>query len=312
MLMLLRKLRGASTLYLGHTNLAPLAVIAKAMRPRIECHIATHGIELWKPLKTAIRVGLRLCHRVIVTSAHSKAIVATTHGIAHHKVALIPPALDQAFVSMAAMDRESYKPHSGMTILSVGRMDSSERYKGVDTIIDAMSRMSSIACDVHYVAVGNGNDRVRLQVMAQQSPAASRIHFVGSVSEPELAEYYRSCDIFVMPSEREGFGIAFLEAMAFGKPVIGGNHCGTPDLVIHGVNGFLVNHGDTAALARLIVRLAGDVGLRHRLGLNGRQTVEENYTFEHYRRRLGDVIGGLATPGIRRENSASISVESLS
>jgi glycosyltransferase involved in cell wall biosynthesis len=77
--------------------------------------------------------------------------------------------------------------------------------------------------------------------------------------------------------------------MAFGKPVIGGNHGGTPDVIRDGVTGFLVEYGDVNGLTSRILSLLQYDGLRKQMGLAGLQYVEENFTFTHFQRRLDHI-----------------------
>jgi glycosyltransferase involved in cell wall biosynthesis len=137
-----------------------------------------------------------------------------------------------------------------------------------------------------FVIAGDGDDRSRLEELAEERGLADRVIFKGAVSDEELIDLYKGCDVFLMPSRQEGFGIVFLEAMAFKKPVIGGNHGGTPEVVLHKETGFLVEHGDVDDLARRIATLLDDPELCQRMGEAGRRRVEENYTFESLRRSL--------------------------
>jgi phosphatidylinositol alpha-1,6-mannosyltransferase len=81
---------------------------------------------------------------------------------------------------------------------------------------------------VEYRIVGTGDDVTYLRELASELGVASYVNFVGSMEDAELREQYKNCSLFVMPSNNEGFGIVFLEAMAYGKPVVGGAHGGTP------------------------------------------------------------------------------------
>ncbi|MBI4507924.1 MAG: glycosyltransferase family 4 protein, partial [Chloroflexi bacterium] len=138
--------------------------------------------------------------------------------------------------------------------------------------------------------VGDGDDRPELERLAEESGVAQRVVFAGTKVGEELATYYRACDVFVMPSIKEGFGIVFLEAMAFGKPVVGGNHGGTPEAVQDGVTGFLVQYGDESALADRLSLLLRDAELRARMGEAGRRHVAAQYTFGHFSERLTGVL----------------------
>ena len=124
------------------------------------------------------------------------------------------------------------------------------------------------------------------RIQAKAVDVAGHVFFAGVTGHDELVKYYEACDVFVMPSHAEGFGIVFLEAMAFGKPVIGGNHGGTPDVIRDGVTGFLVEYGDVNGLTSRILSLLQDEGLRKQMGQAGLQYMEENFTFTHFQRRL--------------------------
>jgi len=162
--------------------------------------------------------------------------------------------------------------------------------KGVEEVLRALSSVLQKFPDTYYVIVGEGDDRSRLQSLAEELELASHVLFVGHTSDAELTGYYEACDVFVMPSRQEGFGLVFLEAMAFGKPVIGGNHGGTPDVVQDQINGFLVEHGDVKTLGLRIMQLLGDVELRHKMGEAGQRRVTENYTFDKFREVLTRVL----------------------
>jgi phosphatidylinositol alpha-1,6-mannosyltransferase len=106
-----------------------------------------------------------------------------------------------------------------------------------------------------YLVVGEGDDCQRLEARARKAGVAHRVRFMGSVELPRLIEIYRAADLFVMPSTEEGFGIAFLEAMASGTPAFGLAVAGAPDALADGDLGIGVTEpGIAAALARLLER----------------------------------------------------------
>jgi glycosyltransferase involved in cell wall biosynthesis len=105
---------------------------------------------------------------------------------------------------------------------------------------------------------------------------------------------YAHCNVFALPSRGEGFGLVFLEAMAHGKPVIGGAHGGTPDVVEDGVTGLLVPHGDVALLSGALESLLTDPARASAMGERGRESVQTAYTFEQFQlgltRTMEDVL----------------------
>ena len=119
---------------------------------------------------------------------------------------------------------------------------------------------------------------------------AKSVHFLGSVDAATLQNYYRDCDIFVMCSAREGFGIVYLEAMRYAKPVIAANSGVAPEVVRDCETGLLVEYGDIDQTAAAITVLCSDAALRQKLGDAGRARLENNYTFAHFKQRLNEII----------------------
>jgi glycosyltransferase involved in cell wall biosynthesis len=115
---------------------------------------------------------------------------------------------------------------------------------------------------------------------------------MGRVSDAELLASYRSADVFLLPSNQEGFGIVYVEAMRQGCPVIAGNHGGAPEVVDHGVTGFLVEHGDEEAIATRVAELLEDPELRTRMGLAARARVEELFTHRRFSDRMREILAG--------------------
>jgi len=110
------------------------------------------------------------------------------------------------------------------------------------------------------------------------------------LTQEELRSCYARCEVFALPSKGEGFGLVFLEAMAAGKPVVGGAHGGTPDVVEDGVTGVLVPHGDAERLAGALEQLLVDARRNAEMGRRGRERVEQIYRFEHFSTRLKEIL----------------------
>ena len=113
-------------------------------------------------------------------------------------------------------------------------MDSRERYKGHDRVIAAIPDLVAKGHDIRYLVVGEGDDRARLEALARDAGVSDRVRFLGAVGLQSLVETYRMADLFVMPSTGEGFGVAFLEAMASGTPALGLDVAGAKDALADG------------------------------------------------------------------------------
>jgi phosphatidylinositol alpha-1,6-mannosyltransferase len=151
--------------------------------------------------------------------------------------------------------RAALEVGSKRVLLTVGRMDSRERYKGHDRIIAAIPYIVAQGHDVEYVVVGEGDDRARLEALARDVGVSERVRFLGAAELQVLTELYRVADLFVMPSTGEGFGIAFLEAMASGTPVLGLDVAGTRDALADGQLGTVVSEAELpVAIARLLAK----------------------------------------------------------
>jgi glycosyltransferase involved in cell wall biosynthesis len=176
----------------------------------------------------------------------------------------------------------------GPTVLFVGRL---EQRKGIDTLLAVIPGILKQHPAARFVLVGENTTSklpdqpgptYRDEFLKEHAgePILERIHFTGHVSEEELYRHYAACDIFVAPSRYESFGLIFLEAMMFGKPVIGCRSGGMVELIENSANGFLIEPGDPASLSEAIVKLIEDPALRERFGERSRQLYEERFADE--------------------------------
>lgn len=168
-------------------------------------------------------------------------------------------------------------------VLYVGRL---ERRKGVETLIEAFGRLREARADARLVMAGfstdTGPDRQGLlEVLRERALAlgvADGVHFMGHVPYELLPRYYSGCDLFLAPSLYEPFGMIYLEAMACGKPVVGCDAGGVPEIIQHARNGFLVPPGDAAALGATLVELLQYPSWRDRVGEAARAHVLAHFS----------------------------------
>ncbi|MGH7924670.1 MAG: glycosyltransferase family 4 protein [Candidatus Binatus sp.] len=283
--------RAVRLAYINHPNLAPLGLALRTLNPAARYIVSTYGTEVWEPLPSVRSFGLQRADRITAIAEFNADRVAALQRIAPEKIAIVPCALDPEFSEAGAMPSR-IQPGESPALLTVARLMSAERgeYKGVDTVIKAMPEVLAAFPGVRYVVVGDGDDRPNLEELARRCGVHQHVTFAGAVDGAALRAFYEACEIFVMPSRTEGFGIVFLEAMALGKPVVGGNHGGTPEVWADGTAGFLVDHGDLRALAGRLKLLIGDSDLRARMGAAGRAIVANNFSFARFRQNFGELL----------------------
>jgi len=288
---------GFDLLVVGVVDFGPLVPLARVRSPSAPILTITHGIEVWKPLPIQMRVALTQATSVMSVSAYTADAVARRHGVKRSRITVIPPPLDPGFLSAAKESSTEPPAAPASRLLSISRLNSIDAPKGVDRVIEALPIVRMRIPDVDYTVIGTGDDRIRLEGLASRLDVADMTHFVGAVTDAELHSYLRGTELFVLPSAKEGFGIVFLEAAAHGKAVIGGNHGGTPEVVLDEETGVLLDATDVPRLAEAISELLLDERRRDELGRSGERRVRESYSYERFEERVGVALDGLLRNG---------------
>jgi phosphatidylinositol alpha-1,6-mannosyltransferase len=241
--------------FCGHIYMAPLcALIARLTRAKLI--VQMHGIEA-RPRPSRLHcAAIEAADLVLCVSRFTRASVLGWAAIAPERVVVLPNTVRAAFLpGDGSTLRVAWGLQDKRVLLTVGRIDARERYKGHDLVIDAIPQLVAAGHDVVYLIVGEGDDRKRLEARAGRAGLADRVRFLGAVQLPRLIEIYQAADLFVMPSTGEGFGIAFLEAMASGTPALGLAVAGAKDALADGELGVLVPEPNfAAALMRALER----------------------------------------------------------
>jgi glycosyltransferase involved in cell wall biosynthesis len=169
--------------------------------------------------------------------------------------------------------RKSKEP----TVLFVGGL---EPRKGLEYLVLAMEDVARQMPHARLIAVaktgfGGRDDWRFFEQLAGRAGIMENVDFRESVSQETLLGFYSDCDILVLPSRTEGWGLSLMEAMACRKPVVASRVGGIPELVRNGKEGILVGSGDVAALSQAILKLLKDSDLRRRMGKAGRERVSK-------------------------------------
>jgi phosphatidyl-myo-inositol dimannoside synthase len=277
----------------AHPNLAVPAAWMKKVARNVKTIVVSHGIEVWEPLAAGRMRALQGADLALAPSGFTVRKLSEVQGVAAERVIRLPWPLDPEYLQFAQAPEKLPPPEnfpSGRVVLTVGRWAAWERYKGADELIAATAQLRAEIPDLQLAIVGSGDDVARLRQAAVASGAGERIHFFEGLRREEVAACFARSEIFALPSTGEGFGLVFLEAMAYATPVIGAAAGGIPDLIANGENGILVPGRDARQLAEAIQRLLRDETLRRKMGRRGAEKVRQEYSFEVFRDRLEDIL----------------------
>jgi phosphatidylinositol alpha-1,6-mannosyltransferase len=245
----------------AHVVVSPAALAARRLfGSRVAQYF--HAIEVPRKPRLSAFAADR-ADVVIAVSAHTASLLHRA-GARPSSLSVIPPGVDLP-ADPAPL------PAAHPTVLTIAQL--SYAYKGHDVLIRALARVRARVPDVRWVVIGDGPLREGLERLARSCGVAEASCFLGSVADAERDLWLRRADVFAMPSrlDGEGFGIAYLEAGAHGKPVVAGDAGGSREAVEDGISGLLVDATDPGAVAEALTRLLTDRELAGRLGRNGAQ-----------------------------------------
>jgi len=271
----------------AHGNFAPLAWKLHQVLG-IPYGLTAYGVEAWGEGPTQPWQRARWIWTI---STYTGDRLVADRGVDPSRIALLPCtfAAERFAVGPKPQDlAQRYGVAAGRVLLTVARLAASERYKGVDRVLRVLPQLLQRVPDAYYLVAGKGDDLPRLQALAAELGVGDRVRFAGFVPDAELPDLYRLCDVFVMPSTGEGFGIVFLEALACGKPVIGGNRDGTTEALANGRLGTLIDPEDPAALLQSLVDALQTADLPE-APHQRRQRAIETFAPDRFQQRLAEI-----------------------
>lgn len=216
---------------------------------------------------------------------HTESYAATSRQVWKYDTQIIPSAVDEVRFR-PGLDGSDIQKRFGLegkrVMLYIGRL---VYHKGLKHLIDSLAHLPK---DVVLLIVGKGPVREKLERYASEAGQKERVIFAGVVSFDELPLFYSACDVFVLPSTSrlEAFGLVSVEAMACQKPVLISNIPGVREVIDDGVEGLLIEPIDPKDIAQKASRILSDDSLAHKMGQNGRNRVEKEYTWTKVASRL--------------------------
>jgi len=216
--------------------------------------------------------------RVIVCSDSMRNEVRHLFGLSADKVVVIPNGIDlsDGEGNDRLPPRSAFAGDEERLVFHIGRIVPE---KGAGILLETLPRLLA-QHDVRLVIAGSGPYRHELERRAAQLGVRDRVHFTGYIPDEVARALYRYCDVAVVPSTYEPFGIVALEAMAEGAPLVVSDVGGLASIVQHEVNGLKALPGHVDSLAEQIERLLGDTAFARRLAEEGRRQVRERYSWD--------------------------------
>ena len=255
-----------------------------------------------KHLYAAIeRFGSRLCDVIVVDSE----IVRSTgvkFRIPEEKIRVIPMGIDTDRFSPRHRVELRAATRSALNIpldaLVVGVAARFVPDKGLETFVDAARQIASRHTNVFFLMVGDGPLRSALEERIREHGLSELFRFPGM--QAAMERYYAAMDVFMLPTLREGFGVAFCEALSMEIPVVATRIAPLTDVVIDNVTGLLADAGDAAGFAIAAERLIESEELRTKLGTAGRQHVSQSFSMQKMVREHLSLFDSLVAGGRSR------------
>ena len=230
--------------------------------------------------------------RTIAISRPVETHLRQDFGLPQDRVRLVPTGIDVERVKQAihpeeqaAWRRRLEEAPGDRFVATMSRLVA---MKGVDLFLRALAEASRSVNGLRGIVIGDGEERPRLEKLAQELGLERRVAFVGTLPDP--ASLLSLCRIFVFPvMGLEGLGLSALEAMALGLPVVATKVGGLTDAVEHGYSGFLVPPGDATAMAKRLRQLIDDPELAKRMGVAAHAAVKDRFSLERMLEQVAEI-----------------------
>ncbi len=262
----------------------PILAAARMSPAILTAAVHTSGEYLYgRKAKFMVNAAARFCDAFVCVSNDVQTFWFGTH--AGHTIRMIYNAVDTLELgnSVIGMEKEKIKKqysigHSPVFAI-VGRAG---RHKGHDLLFRAFARLTEQFPEAGIAVIGEPVEKEFLVNLASELQIASKISWIGPLSRTAVAQVLASSDCLMIPSRYEGFGLAAIEAMALGVPVIGSAVGGLREIIEHEKTGLLVQPEDPTGLCNAMVRMMSDTNLREHCINGGKNAMAEKFSFERF------------------------------
>lgn len=255
----------------------PLYVIAALLiQKRVAVVLTIHGYLQNESIATGIsftqrlsvlieKLGVMNIKNLIVVAPQIGSLVS---GITDSNVYMVPNGVDLEMIDGVPQQERSYSPR----LVFVGNL---KKIKGVHVLLKALALVHQVEPDVNLVIIGKGPEERSLKELVTKNGLQNNVSFLGFISGEKKISILKSAQMQLVPSLWESLPIVILEGMACGKPIVASRIGGIPYVIHEGINGFLVEPGDTEQIAARILELLQDEGKRVKMGNASHEMAKE-------------------------------------
>lgn len=280
---------GPDAVIFGHFDVKLYSLALCLSEKKLPYVIIAHGCEIC-PLPHSARNDLALrstmlrgASLIAANSRHTKSLMEVWK-IPPERIRVIYPPISQDAINESGDFNSTMRAADRFTIVSICRL---VRGKGIDLVMRALKILGARGIPYQYFIGGDGPEREYLETMAVTLGISGQVHFMGSVVGQEKWHLLRTADVFVTPSRidpparwQESFGIAFVEAAAFGLPAVASTSGGIPEAVVDGDTGILVPEESPQGIADALTLLYRNPDIRLRMGNAGRERARSQFSPE--------------------------------
>jgi glycosyltransferase involved in cell wall biosynthesis len=264
--------RGAYDIVHLHTKRAHAMSVWLPRSAGAPRYVVTRRMDYPEKKNCRTRYLYNRCVDGVVAISRPIADLLAAAGVEGCRIRLIHSGIDSARFSPPAANP------NGARDPTVGTAAVLEKRKGHRFLLEAVARLSARGVELRCLLAGEGSERKKLEEMVARLGLEGRVSFLGFVADTPA--FLAGIDIFVLPSLREGLGVAALEAMAAGKAVVASRVGGLAEAITHGRTGILVPPSDSQALSDAIAELIADPNRARDMGQRAAAHVREHFTLE--------------------------------
>jgi glycosyltransferase involved in cell wall biosynthesis len=287
----------ADVVVLSHINLLIVGFCIKIFSPKTKLILIAHGIEVWKSFPTWKKFMLKKCDLILPVSKFTKDTMTTLNTFPENQFKVLNNCLDPFLSAPLTADKDErllskYElTKDNIILMTLTRLSANEKYKGHDNVLHALKKMIVTDPSIRYLLVGkyDASEKKRLDKLITDLDLNKYVVFAGFVLDEEIAAHYNLADIYIMPSKKEGFGIVFIEALYYGKPVIAGNKDGSVDALCNGQLGLLIDPDNEADIINAVDKVIKNKAAY----IPDQNLLMKKFSYESYKNNLKEILDSL-------------------